>query len=67
MVQKLCSDTNIPLGVDDPDSKGAFSKVVMDVYGGGRSATISRGETCPMSTVVISANFPTVDQQRYNY
>ena len=32
LVQKLCSETNIPLGVDDPDSKCAFSKVIMDVY-----------------------------------
>ena len=66
MVTNLCSVTNIPLGVDDPDSKGAFSKVVMDVYGGAKKGTISRGETRPISTVVISSNFPTVDQQRYD-
>ena len=65
MVQKLCSETNLPLGVDDPNSKGGFSKVVMDVYGGGRKSTIARGETIPKSTVVISSNFATVDQQRY--
>ena len=64
LVQKLCSETNIPLGVDDPDSKGAFSKMIMDVYGGGKKGTVSRGETCPISGVVISSNFPTVDQQR---
>ena len=65
MVQKLCSETSIPLGIDDPDSKGSFSKVVMDVYGGGRKNTFARGETLLKSTVVISSNFPTVDQQRY--
>ena len=66
MVQKLCSETSIPLGIDDPDSKGSFSKVVMDVYGGGRKNTFARGETLLKSTVVISSNFPTVDQQRYD-
>ena len=65
MVQKLCSETNIPLGVDDPDTKGAFSKVVVDIYEGAKKGTISRWETRPISTVMISSNFPTVDQQRY--
>ncbi len=65
MVQKLCSETNIPLGVDDPDTRGAFSKVVVDLYGGAKKGTISRGVSRPISTVVISSNFPTVDQQRY--
>ena len=64
MVTKLCSQTNVPLGVDDPDSKGGF-RVIMDIYGGAKKGTISRGETQPISTVVISTNFPTIDQQRY--
>lgn len=33
--------------------------------GGGKKSTIARGETRPVSTVVISSNFPTKDQQRY--
>ncbi len=65
MVQKLYSETNIPLGVDDPDTRGAFSKVVADLYGGAKKGTISRGVSRPISTVVISSNFPTMDQQRY--
>ena len=64
MVQKLCSETNIPLGINDPDSRGSFSKVLMDLHGGARKGTIARGETRPISTVVISANFPTVEQQK---
>ena len=72
MVQKLCAEINFPLGIDDPDLRGSFSEVLMDVHGGGgggggggaRKGTIARGETRPISTVVISANFPTVEQQK---
>ena len=31
---QLCSVTSIPLGVDDPDSKSGFSKVIMDLFNG---------------------------------
>ncbi len=63
LITQLGSQTNIPPGVDDPDSKSGFSKIIMDVYGGAKKGTISRGETHPISTFVISSNFPTVDQQ----
>ena len=63
-VNHLCSITNIPLGVDDPDSKGSFSKLIMDLYNGAKKGTISRGEVKPKSTVVISSNFPPMEQQR---
>ena len=65
-VFELCSISNIPLGVDDPDSKSGFSKVIMDLYNGAKRGTIARGEVKPLSTVVISSNFPPVDQQRYS-
>ena len=63
-VSQLCSITSIPLGVDDPDSKNSFSKLIMDLYNGAKRGTISRGETKPKSTVVISSNFTPIDQQR---
>ena len=56
-VNHLCSITNIPLGVDDPDSKGSFSKLIMDLYNGAKKGTISRGEVKPKSTVVISSQW----------
>ena len=64
MVQKLCAKTNLPLGIDDPHSKSSFSKVIIELFGGARKGTISRGESQPISTCVISANFPPEEQQK---
>lgn len=61
---QLCSVTNIPLGLDDPDTKGGFSKVLIDLFNGAKQGTISRGEVKPKSTVVISSNITPTNQQR---
>ena len=61
----LCSTSSIPLGVDDPQSKGDISRLIIDLYNGTRSGTMRCGGTRPTSTCIISANFTTVDQQRY--
>ena len=53
---QLYSVTNIPLGLDDPDTKGGFSKIIMDLFNGAKQGTISRGEVKPKSTVVIASN-----------
>ena len=61
---QLCSVTNIPLGLDDPDTKGGFSKIIMDLFNGAKQGTISRGEVKPKSTVVIASNITPINQQR---
>ena len=48
-IMQLCSVTNIPLGLDDPDTKGGFSKIIMDLFNGAKQGTISRGEVKPKS------------------
>ncbi len=63
-VTQLCSITNIPLGLDDPDTKGGFNKAIMDLFNGAKQGTISRGEFKPKSTVVITSNITPFDQQR---
>lgn len=63
-ILQLCSGTSIPLGVDDPESRVAFSKVIMDLYNGAKKATLSKGEIKPTSTVVISSNITPLEQQR---
>ena len=61
----LCSTSSIPLGVDDPQSKGDISRLIIDLYNGTRSGMMGCGGTRPTSMCIISANFTTVDQQRY--
>lgn len=48
LVKKLSSETNMPLGVDDPDSKSAFSKIIMDIYGGAK-----KGEEKPAQSQLL--------------
>lgn len=63
ILQLLCS-SGIPLGVDDPQSKGEISRLIIDLFNGAKSGTVTHGERKPQSTCVIAANFTTLDQQR---
>ena len=46
--------TNIPLGLDDPDTKGRFSSPIIDLFNGPRRGTLVSGETKPISSIVFS-------------
>lgn len=52
-VLTLCSTTGIPLGIDDPQSKGDISRLIIDLLNGARSATMTRGDRKPISTCII--------------
>ena len=65
MVLQICSNTGTPIAVDDPQSKSEISRLMIDLYQGFMSSTISRGSKKPATTCMISANFTTLDQQRY--
>ena len=65
MVLQICSNTGIPIGVDDPQSKSEISRLMIDLYQGFMNSTISRGARKPCTTCMISANFTTLEQQRY--
>ena len=62
---QLCSLTNIPLGLDDPDSKSQFSGLLVDLYHGAPKATMGSGEIKPISSIVVSSNFTPHENQRY--
>ena len=66
-VFQLCTTSSIPLGVADPQSKNDISRLIIDLYNGARSGTVGRGEAHTTSTCVISANFTTLEQQRYTH
>jgi len=63
-VAQLCSISSIPLVVDDPDTKSGFSCMVMDLYNGAKTGTISKGEIQPISTIVISSNISPIEEER---
>lgn len=62
----LCSLTNIPLGLDDPDVRSKFSSLIVDLYNGAKSGTLTSGEIKPISTVVVTSNILPNDDQRYS-
>ena len=64
-VLALCSTSGIPLGIDDPQSKGDISRLIIDLFNGARSATMTRGDRKPISTCIIASNFTTIEQQRW--
>ena len=39
--------------------------MIMDLYNGARTATVSKGQTLPISTIVISSNISPVEEERY--
>ena len=53
-----------PFVVDDPDTKAGFSSILIDLYNGGKYATVGKGEMKPKATVVISSNLTLIEEER---
>lgn len=60
----LCSGSYLPLAVDDPKSKSAISDLVVALFNGAKAASMKHGERVPTSMAVVSANFPTLEQEK---
>lgn len=63
---QLCCTLNIPIGIDDPQSKGDINRLIIDLFNGARNATFAHGSNKPTTTCIIAANFTSSDQQRYS-
>ena len=57
LVEQKCSQGTIPIGLDDPTSKKMVQQLVIDLFNGAISGSLSRGEKKPVTTVLITANF----------
>ena len=62
---QLCSITNIPLGLDDPDSKSGVSSLLIDFFNSAKKSTISSGDVKPISSIVVSTNCVPHQDMRY--
>ena len=51
---QLCCNAVV---VDDPDSQNDINRLIIDLYNGAKSGTITRGEAKPCSGAIIAANF----------
>lgn len=60
----LCCSSGVPLGVDDPQSKGNISNLIISLYNGAGVGTVSRGNQELKTSCIITANFTTLDQQK---
>ena len=61
----LCSNSYLPLAIDDPRSKAVISDLVMTLYTEAKEGTISRGDLKPNSMAVISSNFMVDAGEKY--
>ena len=60
----LCCESSVPLGVDDPYSKGDISNLIIALYNGASVGTLVRGEKQLKRSCIIASNFTTIDQQK---
>ena len=60
----MCCTSSLPLGVDDPHSKQDVCKTAIELFNGGKIATIGGGTKEPMATAIISANFTMIDDKK---
>ncbi len=42
-IHSKCCGSGIPLGADDPQSKNDFSRLIIDLYNGAKSGTMTHG------------------------
>ena len=60
----LCCSSSVPLGLDDPKSKGDISDLIITLYNGASVGTLTRGERELKTSCIIASNFTTKDQQK---
>ena len=58
----LCSTSYLPMGIDDPKSKGTICDLVISLFERSYDETWREGANINGSDIVISANFTTVEQ-----
>lgn len=63
----LCSESRLPLVIDDPRSQNAVGDLVMTLYNGACEGTVTRGHGRPSSMAMIGANFTTSPQEQLSY
>ena len=61
---QLCSEGSLPVIVDDPESQNDINRMIIDLYNGAKSGTITRGELKPRAGALIAANFTAPAIQR---
>lgn len=60
----LLGKSTFPLGIDDPKNPHAIGELLMDLFNGGKSATVTHGDIQPISTGLITANFNMADKAK---
>ena len=56
------SNSSIPIGIDDPQSSKALGELIVDLYNGAKSTTVSHGDVQPSTSGIITANFTLADE-----
>ena len=63
LILNICLESSVPVGFDDPNGKSTIEEIVVSLYNGASFSSIARGQKTPEANVVISANFPLIDER----
>ena len=61
---ELCSESTIPIGIDDPSVQKDVDSLCLDLFNGAKSGSIKRGERRPSTTAILAANFSTTSKEK---
>lgn len=55
--QLLLSQSSFPVGIDDPQRPDAIGELMIDLFNGAKSTTVTHGDIQPTTSGIITANF----------
>ena len=58
------ANSSIPIGIDDPQSNKSLGELIVEIYSGGKSTTVSHGVVQPTTSAVITANFNLAEESK---
>lgn len=62
--------STLPFGVDDPSATTSkqynLNGVIVDLYNGGRSASMRKGVKCALSIPIVAINHSLMQEERYD-
>ena len=58
------ANSSIPIGIDDPQSNKSLGELIVEIYSGGKSTTVSHGVVQPTTSAMITANFNLAEESK---
>jgi hypothetical protein len=59
------SRSTFPIGIDDPQKPDAIGELMVDLFNGAKSTTITHGDIQPITSGIVTANFNLEQKKKY--